>query len=58
MLILTRTSRVDQYLHRSIGGETIVIWPLPALSVNGLFTETGGIMAWAGQEDGGAPLYS
>lgn len=41
-----------------MGGNTIVIWP--ALSVNGLFTETDGIMAWVGaggESDGGhAPL--
>lgn len=39
-----------------MGGETIVIWPPPALSVNGLFTETDGIMAWVGaggESDGG-----
>lgn len=48
MLILTHTSREDQYLHRSLGGKTIVIWPPPTLSVNGLFTETDGIMAWVG----------
>lgn len=25
-----------------------MIWPPPVLSVNGLFTETDGIMAWVG----------
>lgn len=48
VLLLTRTSREDQYLHRSLGGKTIVNWPPPALSVNGLFTEADGIMAWVG----------
>lgn len=39
-----------------MGGKTIVIWPPPALSVNGLFTEADGIMAWVGagaQSDAG-----
>lgn len=33
-----------------------MIWPPPALSVNGLFTETDGIMAWVeagGESHGG-----
>lgn len=39
-----------------MGGKTIVMWPPPALSVNGLFTETDGIMAWvlAGAESDGS----
>lgn len=37
-------------------GKTIVMWPPPALSVNGLFTETDGIMVWVlagGESDSG-----
>lgn len=39
-----------------MGGKTIVMWPPPALSVNGLFTEVDRIMVWVlagGESDGG-----